>query len=1091
MPLHTTLFPQLLNKDEWQSKTSQQKYNTMGSWFLGPRGENAEIMKQKLSSIIDHIVQGRTQNFPDPAFVTSDVTNSQEFKDSITALQVNLDSLADRLAENHVPFYSPRYAGHMNGDLSMSAVLGYVLAQQYNQNNVAPEGGPLTSFIEYFVGQQLCEMLGYKITQPTEGSAGEDEVRAWGHITADGSIANLEAHANISYMIARNLKYYPLSLHQAMAPGAPLNFVADSFIANLCDGTQKNFWLCDPWDLLNLTPKEVADIPERLFAQYDISSDFLSKTLEPYSIQTVGKAKLDADFGITEPIQYFISAANHYSWPKGCAITGIGRDNIINVDVTYEAKMNTDELERLLNERLEDKKAVYCVVAVVGTTEHGSVDNVKEILRIRDDMAKKGMSFMVHVDAAWGGYFATKRTSRERGEPPPYAFSIPLNQWTNMQMQNLYLVDSITIDPHKSGFVPYPAGSLCLRDGRHRFLTTWTSPYINAEAGTDIAVGIYGVEGSKLEVSEDNRSKPGASAVAVLFSHENIGLLDGGYADLLGTTMLTGVKMYGLWSTISLHSRDLLVTPFRLLPIENQYFPDPAPADQLREQQEEIWNKVVVLPNDEIESDTTLVKSLTPDTIINAFACNFRLRDGSVNTDVVEANFLNRRIYQRLSVSTLKDELSDKPVLILQTEFNQSIYKGALEVFKNRMGLPPKSSENLIALSNVSMSPFPTAGSFIPDVFLPGFLGAAEEEIINCRVRTDDRPSIHGFVIQGASEELSLVYLPMFNIANQKQQVILSGSLPSDVMTTYLKEKEQNSDTVFTIFTAAGALSDLKTLPEILAENQFVGDIYRGLPGIYGSKSSPIATGVKFSITSVRFNNPLGTAAAQPTPNIQFLLYGTPESGYNIDHILSTGPNAQLTASGVALDVTPALNQNSEYTLTLDKRAEATMLPFTAQPSFFQPGFSAEVTVWEGKNSVAQGTMTLPANKGDLYFDCDFLNEEIAADIYITVPDNSETASDSWKTDIDGIADKLVEEFNAADKDKGIDWNDNVPHAIQRKYPTADIYSVTLGCPDTDLVKEGAYFSIVSRFVSNLPTNTRSRLLVLNNAYMKKFSVDI
>ena len=92
---------------------------------------------------------------------------------------------------------------------------------------------------------------------------------------------------------------------------------------------------------------------------------------------------------------------------------------------------------------------------------------------------------------------------------------------------------------------------------------------------------------------------------------------------------------------------------------------------------------------------------------MNAFACNFRLRDGSVNTDVVEANFLNRRIYQRLSVSTLKDELSDKPVLILQTEFNQSIYKGALEVFKNRMGLPPKSSENLIALSNVSMFVLP------------------------------------------------------------------------------------------------------------------------------------------------------------------------------------------------------------------------------------------------------------------------------------------------------------------------------------------------------------------------------------------------
>ncbi|KAK7051049.1 hypothetical protein VNI00_005161 [Paramarasmius palmivorus] len=337
----------------------------------------------------------------------------------------------------------------------------------------------------------------------------------------------------------------------------------------------------------------------------------------------------------------------------------------------------------------------------------------------------------------------------------------------------------------------------------------------------------------------------------------------------------------------------------------------------------------------------------------------------------------------------------------------------------------------------------------------------------------------------------------MFTIANQKQQVILSGTLPSDVMATYVQDKAQNSDAIYTIHTTVAALSDLKTLPEILAANQFVGDIYRGLPGIYGlsnnatlvsSKSSPIATGVKFSITSVRFNNPLGTSATRPTPNIQFLLYGTSSSGYHIDHILSTGPNAQLTASGVTLSVTPALNQTSQYTLTVDNRAEATMLPFTAPPTFFQPGSSAKVTIWEGTNSVAQGTMTLPANKGDLYFDCDFLNEEIAADIYITVPANPTTAPEIWKTDIDGIADKLVEEFSAAE-DKGIDWNDNVPHAIRRKYPTAESYSVTLGLPDAESVKEGAYFSIVSRFVSNLPTNTRSRLLVLNNAYMKQFSI--
>ena len=54
--------------------------------------------------------------------------------------------------------------------------------------------------------------------------------------------------------------------------------------------------------------------------------------------------------------------------------------------------------------------------------------------------------------------------------------------------------DSITVDPHKAGYIPYPAGGLCYRDDRMRFLITWSSPYIS-RAGTTESIGIYGVEG--------------------------------------------------------------------------------------------------------------------------------------------------------------------------------------------------------------------------------------------------------------------------------------------------------------------------------------------------------------------------------------------------------------------------------------------------------------------------------------------------------------------------------------------------------------------------------------------------------------------
>lgn len=73
--------------------------------------------------------------------------------------------------------------------------------------------------------------------------------------------------------------------------------------------------------------------------------------------------------------------------------------------------------------------------------------------------------------------------------------------------------DSVTIDPHKAAYVPYPAGALCYRDGRLRFLITWTSPYISRGATTATSIGVFGIEGR--QASHSNRGNA-ASLGAVL-----------------------------------------------------------------------------------------------------------------------------------------------------------------------------------------------------------------------------------------------------------------------------------------------------------------------------------------------------------------------------------------------------------------------------------------------------------------------------------------------------------------------------------------------------------------------------------------------
>ena len=79
----------------------------------------------------------------------------------------------------------------MVSDVSMPATLGYLMGLMYNQNNVSAEGGPITHVIEHDVGQQLCNMLGYHTQLGDKPQQGHPT--AWGHITCDGTVANLES----------------------------------------------------------------------------------------------------------------------------------------------------------------------------------------------------------------------------------------------------------------------------------------------------------------------------------------------------------------------------------------------------------------------------------------------------------------------------------------------------------------------------------------------------------------------------------------------------------------------------------------------------------------------------------------------------------------------------------------------------------------------------------------------------------------------------------------------------------------------------------------------------------------------------------
>jgi glutamate/tyrosine decarboxylase-like PLP-dependent enzyme len=141
----------------------------------------------------------------------------------------------------------------------------------------------------------------------------------------------------------------------------------------------------------------------------------------------------------------------------------MGSDTFIDIQVDEDARMCLVDLEEKLETCLKEKTPVFGVVLIIGSTEHGACDPVMDVVskykrpgaartRIRPRFQERGLSFAVHCDAAWGGYFASTLIDKSRPSDGfvPYVPASTLQQYTVDQLENLQHVDTITIDPHKS-----------------------------------------------------------------------------------------------------------------------------------------------------------------------------------------------------------------------------------------------------------------------------------------------------------------------------------------------------------------------------------------------------------------------------------------------------------------------------------------------------------------------------------------------------------------------------------------------------------------------------------------------------------------
>ena len=309
----------------------------------------------------------------------------------------------------------------------MPANLGYMTALLYNQNNCAQEASVITTNYEVEVGKHLCEMLGY------------DPEKSMGHLVTGGSIANIEA-----MWVARNLKYFPLGLQEAvkenpkLAPAQDYPLTLPTGKVSLAKATQ--------WQLLNLDVDVIISLPEGVASMAGVEQSDVMRIMAEHAYEAIGTQEFIRRHQLKTVPCILAGSTHHISFTKAATILGIGKEHLVTVPVDDDARVNINgkqgpksnfqsfasvlwkncckvpstehwntvlhygqlmalvltalmfsflpihfvvELRKMLEEKCRTRTPVLAVVAIMGTTEESAVDSLTDIFSLRDEMRAK------------------------------------------------------------------------------------------------------------------------------------------------------------------------------------------------------------------------------------------------------------------------------------------------------------------------------------------------------------------------------------------------------------------------------------------------------------------------------------------------------------------------------------------------------------------------------------------------------------------------------------------------------------------------------------------------------------------------------
>jgi tyrosine decarboxylase/aspartate 1-decarboxylase len=191
-------------------------------------------------------------------------------------------------------------------------------------------------------------------------------------------------------------------------------------------------------------------------------------------------------------------ASAHCSFDKATDLLGL---KIVKARLNRRFQVDVAAVKKAVNPK------TIAIVGIAGTTGLGAVDPVDELSELA---LEKNLYF--HVDAAFGGFVLP--FLKDLGyKVPNFDFAVPG-------------VCSITVDPHKMGLAPIPAGGILFRSENLRKAVSWDIPYLS---------------GGETEQATLVGTRPGASAIAVWTVMKHLGRE--GYRKIVRNCMRLTLKL--------------------------------------------------------------------------------------------------------------------------------------------------------------------------------------------------------------------------------------------------------------------------------------------------------------------------------------------------------------------------------------------------------------------------------------------------------------------------------------------------------------------------------------------------------------------